>query len=107
VSKPVTKTVSKPAPLKEKNVLSCFTASEKPTVTQSEVNELKITVETLEKERDFYFGKLRDIEVLLDSSSDPSGEIIKLVRRILYASEDEVVEVKEGGKIEVSSVNTV
>lgn len=107
VSKPISKPVSKPAPLKEKNVPSSFPTSEKPTITQSEINELRITVETLEKERDFYFGKLRDIEVLLDSSSEASGDIIKLVRRILYASEDEVVEVKEGGKIEVSSVNTV
>jgi len=32
-----------------------------------EITGLKATVEALEKERDFYFGKLRDIEVLIQN----------------------------------------
>lgn len=32
---------------------------------QQEVQEMKMNMDTLEKERDFYFAKLRDIEVLL------------------------------------------
>jgi RP/EB family microtubule-associated protein len=35
---------------------------------QSEISEMKLNMDTLEKERDFYFGKLRDIEMLLQAN---------------------------------------
>ena len=35
---------------------------------QSELSEAKLNMDTLEKERDFYFGKLRDIEMLLQAN---------------------------------------
>lgn len=51
--------------------------------------ELKMSVEGLEKERDFYFGKLRDIEVMCqdcDNSGDPPP-IVQKILEVLYATE--------------------
>lgn len=50
-----------------------------------QVEELKVTVEGLEKERDFYFGKLRDIEVMCQENEDQ--EVVKGIMDVLYATE--------------------
>jgi len=49
--------------------------------------ESKLTIEGLEKERDFYFGKLRDIEVLAQEQEQEGGEFVQKVLHILYATE--------------------
>ena len=53
--------------------------------------ELKLTVDGLEKERDFYFGKLRDIEIMLQSkeTDEPKPEVVEEIFKILYATEDD------------------
>merc|ERR1719373_1097105 len=48
----------------------------------------KLTVEGLEKERDFYFGKLRDVEVLCQENEGVGGEIVRKILDILYQTED-------------------
>lgn len=57
-----------------------------------EITGLKATVEALEKERDFYFGKLRDIEVLIQNQIEIAPiecqEFMKEVQTILYSTED-------------------
>merc|ERR1712070_630465 len=67
--------------------------------------ELRLTVDGLERERDFYFGKLRDIEILLQSSdgknqegekeegaatdSAEQNELVQRIFKILYATEED------------------
>lgn len=52
----------------------------------NEVNEIKSTLDGLEKERDFYFGKLRDIEVLCQEHEAENLEAVKKILEILYAT---------------------
>lgn len=62
---------------------------------QQENSTLKETVVGLERERDFYFSKLRDIELLIQQAveEDPELEkqedgLIKHIQTILYSTED-------------------
>jgi RP/EB family microtubule-associated protein len=62
---------------------------------QQENNTLKETVQGLEVERDFYFSKLRDIELLIQQAVEEDPEIekqedglIKHIQTILYSTED-------------------
>ena len=59
-----------------------------------ENNQLKETIQGLERERDFYFSKLRDIELLLQQAIEADPEIekdeeglIKHIQTILYSTE--------------------
>lgn len=61
---------------------------------QQEVSTQKEAIAGLEKERDFYFAKLRDIELLLQSAieADPELEkeedtLVKHIQGILYSTE--------------------
>jgi len=70
---------------------------------EQKIQELKMNNDTLDREREFYFGKLRDVEELLQKrglDNDPLGsEILK----ILYASEEEIVHVDDKGKLSITS----
>lgn len=50
--------------------------------------DMKINVEGLEKERDFYFGKLRDIEVLCQENDNEKLPIVQKILEVLYATEE-------------------
>ena len=63
-------------------------------VLQAKNAELMETVQGLERERDFYFSKLRDIELLIQQAmeADPSLEedensLLKQIQTILYSTE--------------------
>ncbi|XP_015436161.1 PREDICTED: microtubule-associated protein RP/EB family member 1 isoform X2 [Dufourea novaeangliae] len=55
----------------------------------AQLMELKISLEGLEKERDFYFGKLRDIEVMCqDCDNGDPPPIVQKILEVLYATEE-------------------
>lgn len=54
------------------------------------VTELQLTIENLEKERDFYFGKLRDIEIMCQQPEvqEKNLSVVEEITKILYQTED-------------------
>ncbi|KAK1765621.1 calponin homology domain-containing protein [Phialemonium atrogriseum] len=73
---------------------------------QAENNTLKETVVGLERERDFYFSKLRDIELLVQQAVDEDPELekqedglVKQIQNILYSTE-EGFEIPEGDQLD-------
>ena len=55
------------------------------------ITELKLSVDEMEKERDFYFNKLRDIEILTQKITEPainSSLFFKQITEILYTTEE-------------------
>lgn len=54
----------------------------------NELSDLKVNVDGLEKERDFYFGKLRDIEVICQEPSYAGSDLSEKVLAVLYATEE-------------------
>lgn len=45
-------------------------------------------MDSLEQERDFYFAKLREIEILCTDASLGNNQVVKAVQTILYATEE-------------------
>lgn len=74
------------------------------------VKELETTVLELEKERDFYFGKLRNIELMLQVKQDSGFEgcdlegVVGEIFKVLYATVEDDVEVGDNGEIIASQV---
>ncbi|CAA7266082.1 unnamed protein product [Cyclocybe aegerita] len=61
---------------------------------QAQVKELSAHLEGLEKERDFYFEKLRDIEIMVQQQLEvleaegKDDHTLKEIQKILYSTED-------------------
>uniref|UniRef100_A0A8P0SPR0 Microtubule-associated protein RP/EB family member 1 n=1 Tax=Canis lupus familiaris TaxID=9615 RepID=A0A8P0SPR0_CANLF len=62
-----------------------------------QVNVLKFTVEDLEKERNFYFGKLRNIELICQKNEGENNPVLQRIVDILYATDEGFVIPDEGG----------
>lgn len=79
----------------------------KPSVSQQELDtltqelsEVRLNVDGLEKERDFYFGKLRDIEVICQDGDNATTELSERVLQVLYATEDGFAPPEENENVE-------
>lgn len=80
--------------------------------SNAQITELKLSIDSLEKERDFYFSKLRDIEILCQSHEIQDSkvevvpwdllsiwaqfklinsvlQVVSAIKKILYAGEDD------------------
>lgn len=57
---------------------------------EEQLNEMRLSVEALEKERDFYYGKLRSIEIMCGDKEgeDEMGLLVGQIFEVLYATED-------------------
>ncbi|KAL3528363.1 hypothetical protein ACH5RR_007685 [Cinchona calisaya] len=70
-----------------------------------EITDLKLSVDLLEKERDFYFGKLRDIEILCQSPELENLPMAVAVKKILYAADEKESALAEAQEIICQSAN--
>ncbi|KAF5194009.1 Microtubule-associated protein RP/EB family member 1C [Thalictrum thalictroides] len=64
-------------------------------VYDEQITELKLSIDSLEKERDFYFAKLRDVEILCQTPEIENSIVVAAIQRILYATDDNVSVVAE------------
>lgn len=53
----------------------------------SEVTELKLKIDTAERERDFYFDKLRQIEIMAQAPELSENAVLRVVEKVLYAAD--------------------
>ncbi|XP_046563976.1 microtubule-associated protein RP/EB family member 1-like isoform X2 [Haliotis rubra] len=99
-AKPMTETTKRVAPPPAKTTANNHANSRdnkdnKIADLEANISELRLTVEGLEKERDFYFAKLRDIEIICQDHID-DDPVIKSISEILYATEDGFAPPEEG-----------
>ena len=72
---------------------------------QSRVQELETSILEIEKERDFYFGKLRNVELMLQVKQDKNFEncdlegTIGTIFKRLYATAEEELMVGDDGEV--------
>ncbi|KAI1302360.1 Microtubule-associated protein RP/EB family member 3 [Halotydeus destructor] len=64
-------------------------SSQKVDELESRMSEMKLTVDSLERERDFYYGKLREIEVMCQNGeAEEKAALLEKILDVLYATEE-------------------
>lgn len=70
---------------------------------KTQVDDLTVTLAELEKERDFYFEKLRNVEVMMQVHQEQGAEgdpdrLIEKVFKVLYATAEDSIAVDDNGE---------
>uniref|UniRef100_A0A8C7CWK6 Microtubule-associated protein RP/EB family member 1 n=1 Tax=Oncorhynchus kisutch TaxID=8019 RepID=A0A8C7CWK6_ONCKI len=78
--------IHKPKRLSSSSILCVISLSQTIPVERLML-DLKLTVDGLEKERDFYFSKLRDIELICQENETNASPTLSKIMDILYATE--------------------
>ncbi|OVA09042.1 Calponin homology domain [Macleaya cordata] len=68
-----------------------------------QITDLKLSVDHLEKERDFYFAKLRDIEILCQTPELENLPVAAAIKKILYAADAKESALAEAQELVLSS----
>lgn len=87
-SRPSLSAASPPIPAPSQSPAVPMVPASQLAALAEQVTELKLSVDSLEKERDFYFMKLRDIEILCQNPDLERIPIVTAIQRILYAVDD-------------------
>jgi len=72
---------------------------------ETKMEDIETAMVELEKERDFYFGKLRNVELMLQVQQDKNFEgadldsIVEKIFKVLYATAEEDVDIDDEGDI--------
>lgn len=83
---------------------------------EENLSQLEINQHNIESERDFYFNKLRGIEIMLQvyKEKDENGDgdlgeeakrVIERAFRVMYATEEDPVEVDDEGNVSFDFVD--
>ncbi|GMP33494.1 hypothetical protein CsSME_00006790 [Camellia sinensis var. sinensis] len=72
-----------------------------------EITDLQLSVDVLEKERDFYFAKLRDIEILCQTPELEHIPMAVAIKKILYAADEKESALEEAQEIIGESIDEV
>ncbi|KAG7521437.1 hypothetical protein JOB18_048438 [Solea senegalensis] len=84
---PVAKVAPKLAPVSAKKSGSGGVDEERAELL-TELDSLKSTIHDMEKERDFYFGKLRNIELICQEKEEEGDPTLLKIMDILYATDE-------------------
>ncbi|XP_060777012.1 microtubule-associated protein RP/EB family member 2 isoform X1 [Neoarius graeffei] len=54
-----------------------------------QLNTFKLALEGVEKERDYYFGKLREVELLCQEQGQDNGPFVERIMEVLYSTDEQ------------------